>query len=1659
MYPPRIVRASVRMIEVAIYNSEWVVFAVAGRVAYNPIHAIFSLQHLIGNRAMPGHQPLQPAMVATLPPGYRVVAFLGAGQFGKVYKAEGQGGHECAFKVIEISPDNVQERNQALKEFRAIRTVRNIKPHRHLLEYLGVWLLTSEGEFLDNAGELEDADLAKLDVTDLFIQMPVAVKSLEERLKECQRQNRKSGVIKYPGALPGIPIAELLPYMRGVAEALDHLHSKIHPISDKGLSWVMHRDIKPANLLIDRKGDVLVADYGVARAIGANVRNTQSGAGSPIYTAPEQFTKKVEVVDPASDQYSLAISYYEMRTGSYPFRDDVQMDQDSISLAHKMGWLDFAKLPAAEQPILKRATNRTVSRRFPSCVAFVDELWKANGQAPQPVWNPAVNASEAMAPPSEASLLPEPAPGRGTRPKIGSLTDIQLGTDPELKAVAAAKPTARLSSTLGYSETVRPSYTPPTFVDAKLPLAEAIEDETPAPSPWRTSTPSKKSHQPLWLAAAGIGLAGAIGIGVYVGVTSGTKSGGTGTELAQVEGKTDPAIVGTTTSITTAKTTTTETVLVPVTPKDAFANHLATARKDFQAAIGDDLSKADFDKIKGAVELLKAVPVGHDHRSEAQQLAKAWEEANSALAIQKPTLADADSFDKLAVPEALLEPSDREKLNGIHGALRAKFPTAATHLKKAREAFNKGESLGKGRDALKMLLDFKPSEPVLTEATQLDLAWSGAEMFDKAYAAEDKKPASLLRIEQATLGIRSLEDLPKLSPVDRSDILDFYRTRLLDLVERFASRPTLEPNSAEWAKLKNKLPTKAELDSPWRDLLQVESEFLVNYLSTPAQKNSLSPLPEVKAGADSPQLAAYRKVVAAERGWHDASTANARREAADKLATNASGDLVKNDPARCRAFAQILARFARDLKQPAAAPDTPYAVDEQLKLARKVLQAAETLLVKDAEKLELLKEVRTHLLVAVAFPQPDRDAAKSLGLDAINLNEVANSLEAAERPAFWLAVARTSDYKTEAGIQAAITGYERTAANAGTDLAFAQRLAGFLREAEFVDRIPESQRKDAGTKLYLPLARQLRKDRVSPEKALASELVLKVALLAKNPDWEALAGIYANEAKLGKLTEVEAERLVERADQSPHSLACLGLVQFKGVEGANESAKLALLTRGGESLHRAVGLLKMDDPEKILDHVRTQAVLANVQLGLLLETSNAAGALLCFDRVFELTEGREELASQVRLPRAKCLWNLASGPEAEARLKKSRLDLIAIKKTDAEYAEARLYLAYHELYAQGYLLGGAKGNYEYGKAHLAGFLSKKLDAEKLKALEPTFLDLPAAGSSGFALELLEWHACVACGRANAENQLTDSARVELRKAALDALAKLTDADPLAGALRRMQFLSYRFQVAADRSGDPELKFASFQEFFLPAVERVAALQKLKAAPVRHGASPTADRALFEILVLHAKVLTLPISELSRVPSPTELQAYHDAIVKLSERGTIEKVEALAAFEDLAKDASAAALDSSSKKNLKMEAALAKVAAQAFLSSGRIDPASAAIVKQYESDPVTAARFRGYVGKQIISHFADDQLKISPESLGDLIAADTILAQSERVLASKAAPTDPDKTELDNLKAARKKLEKKWFTPEVDKALDALDKSEHPKAKEWRTWKNKRFPKP
>ena len=85
---------------------------------------------------------------------------------------------------------------------------------------------------------------------------------------------------------------------------------------------VVHRDLKPANIVINKKGEPVILDFGLARQMDdPHTRITQVGAiyGTPSYMAPEQAGGDPETVGPAADVYSLGIILYELLTGVVPF--------------------------------------------------------------------------------------------------------------------------------------------------------------------------------------------------------------------------------------------------------------------------------------------------------------------------------------------------------------------------------------------------------------------------------------------------------------------------------------------------------------------------------------------------------------------------------------------------------------------------------------------------------------------------------------------------------------------------------------------------------------------------------------------------------------------------------------------------------------------------------------------------------------------------------------------------------------------------------------------------------------------------------------------------------------------------------------------------------------------------------------------------------------------------------------------------------------------------------------------------------------------------------------------------------------------------------------------------------------------------------------------
>ena len=107
-----------------------------------------------------------------------------------------------------------------------------------------------------------------------------------------------------------LPVDDALRIAREAAAALDYAHRH----------GVVHRDIKPENILLTADGDTLVADFGIARALGGEDGLTQTGMaiGTPAYMSPEQASGE-KAIDARTDVYSLGAVLYEMLAGEPPY--------------------------------------------------------------------------------------------------------------------------------------------------------------------------------------------------------------------------------------------------------------------------------------------------------------------------------------------------------------------------------------------------------------------------------------------------------------------------------------------------------------------------------------------------------------------------------------------------------------------------------------------------------------------------------------------------------------------------------------------------------------------------------------------------------------------------------------------------------------------------------------------------------------------------------------------------------------------------------------------------------------------------------------------------------------------------------------------------------------------------------------------------------------------------------------------------------------------------------------------------------------------------------------------------------------------------------------------------------------------------------------------
>jgi TolB-like protein len=276
--------------------------------------------------------PLNPA---TRLGSYEIVAPLGAGGMGEVYRArDPRLGRDIAIKLL---PASTPERLARFE--REARTVAGLNHPNIVVLY-----------------SIEE------DRSTHFLTMELV-------------EGQSLAALVAPD---GLPLAQLLDLTIPLADALVAAHEK----------GVVHRDLKPANVMVTRQGRVKVLDFGLAKLLqaepeldatqAATIASPISDAGQVMgtvpYMAPEQI--RGEPVDARADIFSFGILLYELATGKRPFAGQTFADVCSAILRDSPPSLPSVRtdLPGELAHIVERCLEKNPRERFQTMLDVANEL-------------------------------------------------------------------------------------------------------------------------------------------------------------------------------------------------------------------------------------------------------------------------------------------------------------------------------------------------------------------------------------------------------------------------------------------------------------------------------------------------------------------------------------------------------------------------------------------------------------------------------------------------------------------------------------------------------------------------------------------------------------------------------------------------------------------------------------------------------------------------------------------------------------------------------------------------------------------------------------------------------------------------------------------------------------------------------------------------------------------------------------------------------------------------------------------------------------------------------------------------------------------------------------------------------------------------------------
>ena len=270
-------------------------------------------------------------------PGLKLIQLRGRGGFADVWEAEDGRGDRIAVKFMAS-----RNSSSSVKEMRILQAIQKLS-HRHLLRIRNVCSIPS---YIVVTMELADGSL--FDMLDLY-------------------------QAEYHTPLPPGLVAG---YLRQAAAGLDYLNARRHNLDGRIVGY-MHGDVKPSNLLL--VGEMVkLADFGLCTPT-AVLHSSSVKAGTLEFAAPEVHRGQMSET---SDQYSLAVTYYHLRTGAFPFPPTADFER---AYSYTRPAPDLSRVRRGERQVLERALELEPTNRWPSCSAMMDALSEAlNSSGPEP---------------------------------------------------------------------------------------------------------------------------------------------------------------------------------------------------------------------------------------------------------------------------------------------------------------------------------------------------------------------------------------------------------------------------------------------------------------------------------------------------------------------------------------------------------------------------------------------------------------------------------------------------------------------------------------------------------------------------------------------------------------------------------------------------------------------------------------------------------------------------------------------------------------------------------------------------------------------------------------------------------------------------------------------------------------------------------------------------------------------------------------------------------------------------------------------------------------------------------------------------------------------------------------------------------------------------